>query len=266
MAPLTFLGATLASHAVEHRVGFGLTESALAIGAQTVVVGVAFALTSLFNGLRIPTSTIQILVFTIVGVALATGAGVRWSEIGTLAIVWVSAPLVALALGYVLTRLLSRVVTREHVGFDALGVGLVAVGAAAAFALGANDVANASGPLVGAGVFGVVAAGAVGGAGLAAGVLTWGKPLLRRIAFDIVDVDRSMATASQAVMAGVVLAAVAFGYFTSMNQAKVGAMAGAGFARGRETVHTDTVLAIMRGWLVGPALAVSAGYLFGLLA
>ena len=51
-----------------------------------------------------------------------------------------------------------------------------------------------------------------------------------------------MATAAQLVQAAVVLAAVAFGFFTSMNQALVGAMAGAGFARGRETVHLSTLL------------------------
>ncbi len=66
--------------------------------------------------------------------------------------------------------------------------------------------------------------------------MTWGKPLLRRVAFEIVDVDRAMATAAQLVQAAVVLVAVAFGFFTSMNQALVGAMAGAGFARGRETL------------------------------
>jgi PiT family inorganic phosphate transporter len=231
-----------------------------------VVVGVAFALTTLFNRLRVPTSTIQILVFSLAGVAVASGAGVRWDEIATLAIVWVSAPFAAFVLGFVLTRVLTGFVARERSGFDWLGPALVAVGAAASFAMGANDVANASGPLVGAGVLGVFAAGALGGAGLAAGVLTWGKPLLRRIAFDIVDVDRPMATAAQAVQAAVVLSAVGFGYFTSMNQAKVGGMAGAGFARGRETVHQNTVLGIVAGWVVGPAVALGAGYAFGLLA
>src|SRR5439155_21531603 len=129
----------------------------------------------------------------------------------------------------------------------------------------ANDVANATGPLVGAGVLGVLAAGAVGGAGLAAGVLTWGRPLLQRVAFEIVKVDRAMATAAQLVQAGVILAAVAFGYFSSMNQALVGAMAGAGLARGRETVRPGMVLGILRGWIVGPALGIGAGYVLGLI-
>jgi PiT family inorganic phosphate transporter len=131
--------------------------------------------------------------------------------------------------------------------------------------MGANDVSNASGALVGTGVFGPLAAGAVGGAGIALGVLTWGKPLLRRVAFEIVDVDRATATAAQLVQAAVVLVAVAFGFFTSMNQALVGAMAGAGLARGRETVHADTLLSIPLAWVLGPAGAIGAGYLFGLM-
>src|SRR6059058_6505413 len=43
MAPLAFLGATFASHEVEKRVGSGLTAVPLAVEAEVVVVGVAFA-------------------------------------------------------------------------------------------------------------------------------------------------------------------------------------------------------------------------------
>jgi PiT family inorganic phosphate transporter len=260
MAPLAFVGATFASHAVEQRVGSGLTDSRLTVSQEVVVIGVAFALTTVFNRLRAPTSTIQILVFAVVGVTLAAGRGVRWSAIGHLAIVWASAPVAAFLLGALLTKGLDRVPLGGRTG-----TALVAVGAIAAFAMGANDVSNASGALVGTGVFGPLAAGAVGGAGIALGVLTWGKPLLRRVAFEIVKVDRSMATAAQLVQAGVVLAAVAFGFFTSMNQALVGAMAGAGVARGREAVHLETLLSIPIAWVLGPVGSIAAGYVFGLL-
>ena len=260
MAPLAFLGATFASHAVEQRVGSGLTDRRLSVSQEVVVVGVAFALTTAFNRLRAPTSTIQILVFAVVGVTLAAGRGVRWSTIGHLAIVWVSAPVAAFLLGAFLTKGLDRIALGERTG-----AALVAVGAVAAFAMGANDVSNASGALVGTGTFGPLAAGAIGGAGIALGVLTWGKPLLRRVAFEIVEVDRAMATAAQLVQAGGVLAAVAFGFFTSMNQALVGAMAGAGFARGRETVHLSTLFSILQGWVFGPAASIAAGYVLGLL-
>lgn len=259
MAPLAFLGAAFASHAVEKRVGSGLTVSALSVKQQVVVIGVAFAVTTLFNRFKMPTSTIQILVFSVVGVTLATRGTVRWGAIGRLAVVWAAAPTAAIGLGYVFTLVLDRLALGSRIG-----AALVAVGAVAAFAMGANDVSNATGALVGTGTFSPLAAGAVGGAGIAVGVLTWGKPLLRRVAFEIVEVDRAMATAAQLVQAGVVLAAVAFGFFTSMNQALVGAMAGAGFARGRETVHLATLLSILQGWVLGPTGALAAGFVFGL--
>jgi PiT family inorganic phosphate transporter len=260
MAPLAFLGATFASHAVEQRVGSGLTDHALSVEQEVVVIGVAFAVTTFFNRFRMPTSTIQILVFSVVGVALATGTGVDWSSIGHLVIVWAAAPIAAIFLGLLLTLGLDRL----HLG-ERIGAVLVAMGAVAAFAMGANDVSNASGARVGTGTFSPLEAGAVGGAAIAVGVLTWGKPLLRRVAFEIVEVDRAMATAAQLVQASVVLAAVAFGFFTSMNQALVGAMAGAGFARGRETVHLATLVSILQGWVLGPAVSIAAGYVFGLL-
>ncbi|HUJ54391.1 MAG TPA: inorganic phosphate transporter [Gaiellaceae bacterium] len=261
MAPLAFLGATFASHAVEKRVGSGLTTAHLSVSQQAVVIGVAFAATTFFNRFRMPTSTIQILVFSVVGVALATHTGVEWSSIEHLIAVWAAAPVAAIGLGALLTVVLDRLPLHGRIGTV-----LVVVGAIAAFAMGANDVSNASGALVGTGTFGPLAAGAVGGAGIAVGVLTWGKPLLRRVAFEIVEVDRAMATAAQLVQAAVVLAAVAFGFFTSMNQALVGAMAGAGFARGRETVHLRTLLLIAQGWLLGPGAALALGYALGFAA
>ena len=283
MAPLAFAGAALASHGVEHTVGHGLTTGQLTLSALAIVIGVAFALTMLFNRSAVPTSTIQILVFTVVGVALAARAGVAWRTIGLLAVTWVAAPIAAVGLGYLLTRLLDVVpavraqpARRPEAAGDpvpgvlrsggVLAVALIAVGAAASFTMGANDVANATGSLVGAGLFSPLAAGLVGGAGLAAGVLIWGQPLLSKVAFDIVTVDRPMATAAQLVQAIVVLIAVSFGLFTSMNQALVGAMAGAGLARGQHAVHASSLRGIARGWLIGPSSGITAGFLIAFAA
>jgi PiT family inorganic phosphate transporter len=276
MAPLALLGATFASHAVEHTVAHGLTTSTLGRGAEVVVVAVAFGLTTAYNRLRIPTSTIQILVSSVAGTALGAGVGVRWASIGALALVWVLAPLVAAGLGFALTKVLDRVLAwgqgaerpagEGPVPLRWLGPGLVVVGAAASFTLGSNDVANATGSLVAAHLFSPLVAGAVGGAGLALGVITAGRPLLERVAFDIVRLDRSMATAAQAVQAAVVLLAASLGLFTSMNQALVGAMAGAGMARGTHTVRRETLVGILRGWVLGPAAGLAAGFVVAKLA
>jgi PiT family inorganic phosphate transporter len=282
MAPLALLGAALASHGVERTVGRHLLSGpGLSVTGLVVVVGTAFLLTSLFNRWRLPTSTIQILVFTMAGAGLGAGVGVHWPTVETLLVIWAAAPVVALASGYLLTRVLDRVpgmLPAEQparpgpgdgaapAGSRPLAAALVAVGALASFTMGGNDVANATGALVGSHTLGPYTAGLLGGAGLAAGVLLWGRPLLQRVAFDVVTVDRPMATAAQLVQAAVVLAAVGFGFFTSMNQALVGAMAGAGAARGRRTVHGRVVRGILGGWLVGPAAGLALGYAFTRLA
>ncbi len=280
IAPLTLLGAMFASHGVEDTVGHGLLSGAgLSLAGLVIVVGVAFGLTSIFTRIRIPTSTIQILVFSVLGAGFAANVGVHWAHIVELAVIWVAAPIVAMAMGFVVTKVLDfvpavraeaghgfeapaweppRASERHAVGW--LAPGLVIVGAAASFTMGSNDVANATGSLVGTHTFTPLVAGLVGGLGLAAGVLTWGRPLLQRVAFDIVTVDRPMAIAAQFVQAAVVLSAVSFGFFTSMNQALIGAMTGAGIARGRHSVHASTLVGILRGWVMGPGAAIALSY------
>ena len=262
MAPLTLLGATFLSHGVLLHVGHGLVAGGrLGRPAAIAVIGAAFALTTWFTHRRIPTSTIQILVFCMVGAGTALGLRIRWEAVARLALLWVLAPGIACVLGYLFTRLFDALSgLRGARAGPIVARALVVVGGAASLAMGANDVSNATAVFLSTGLCGPLLAGLVGGLGLAAGVLTWGRPLLRRVAFDMVRVDLPMATAAQLVQALVVLTAVAFGYFTSMNQALIGAMAGAGLARGRETIDTRVMLGVVRGWVIGPAAGALLGY------
>lgn len=263
MAVLVMIGATFLSHRVLTTVGGNLLEGPrLRTSAASAIIAAAFILTTLYNRLKIPTSTIQILVFSIIGAGLALHVEIRWMTIARLAVVWVAAPFVAMALGFAFTRLLDRA---EVLRGKAAVVGeiLVIAGAIASLTMGANDVSNATAVFITTGLSGLFVAGVLGGAGLAAGVITWGRPLLERVAFEIVALDLPMASAAQLVQGLVVLTAVlGFGDFTSMNQALVGAMAGAGIARGVETVRWTTLRAILKGWLVGPFSGLVLAYLF----
>jgi PiT family inorganic phosphate transporter len=253
MAPFALLGAAFASGDVATTVGRKLIQATPTRLGEVVIVAVAFGVTSLYNRLRVPTSTIQLLVGAVVGTAVGGSAGVHWRTIGTLAVIWVAAPSAAAVVGHVAGRLLQSV--------RRVGLALVLVGCLASFAMGANDVALASGALVGPGVLSPRAAGALCGAGLALGVLITGRGLLDRIAFDIVELDRPAAAAAQLVQALVILVAVSFGYFTSMNQAVVGAMVGAR----PSAVQRRTLYGIVRGWVAGPpssfAVALAAALL-----
>lgn len=264
MAPLTLLGATFLSRRVLENVGHNiLAGGQMGIVPAIAVIAAAFLLTTFFTQRRIPSSTIQILVFCIIGAGAAFHLTIAWRTVIALAVLWVIAPLVAFVLGYVFTKLFDAIPGFAASGTaGAIGRALVVVGGAASLAMGANDVSNATAVFLATGFSGPFLAGLIGGVGLAVGVLTWGKPLLERVAFDVVKLDMPMATAAQLVQALVVLTAVFFGYFTSMNQALIGAMAGTGFARGRETIDAKVILGIVRGWIIGPAAGAVLGYVF----
>jgi inorganic phosphate transporter, PiT family len=267
MAPFVLVGAVFASGAVEATVGHGiLDETTVAIPLAVAIVVSAFCLTAAYNLVRIPTSTIQILVFSAVGAGLGAGVGIHWRTIQTLLVVWATAPFAACALGFLLTRALDRWArgrpkpTAGTALARPVALALVGIGSAASFAMGANDVANASGAFVMTGLFGLAVAGLIGGVGMVLGVLTWGRPLLQRVAFDVVKLDPRTAAASQLAQSAVILVSVSFGYFTSMNQALIGAMIGAGLSRPGGAVVRKTVRDVLAGWSVGPVSGAALGF------
>lgn len=314
IAILTILGATFASGGVEATVGLHIINDRLVrIPDGLAIVLAAGLLTLLYNYRKIPTSTIQILVFCVVGVGLAGRIPIYWGTIGKLAFVWVCAPVVAFGLGFLFTRLLDLVIPQEIArvlteaqakeAIQATGTRswfarafpgvafaqktlstkptlvspltllalrflpllLVCVGMVASFVLGANDVSNATGVFILTHLFSFIVAGLIGGVAMAIGAMTWGQRILKTVAFDVVKMDLTMASAAQGVQALVVLTAVTLGLFTSMNQALIGAMAGTGVARGRETVQRKQILGILRGWLIGPLSGLVLAFVLELL-
>jgi PiT family inorganic phosphate transporter len=254
IAVFCLLGAAFASEPVQTTVGLRIVRATeiSTLMALIMVLG-AFILTTVYTYFKIPTSTIQILVFCVAGTAIAAGADVDWRTIGALAATWIAAPLAAMLLGFGGTKVLRRAGSPNWA--------LVLVGIAASFVLGANDVANAVGVWRMVDIGTPVLAGVAGGAAMAIGAVTWGRRILRRVAFEIVDLDRATATASQGVQAVVVVGAVTQGFFTSMNQALIGAMSGAALADARP-VNRRNFYGILKGWLVSPV----SGFVFCYIA
>ncbi len=281
MASLTILGATFGSGEVQKTVGLRIVDaSSISVAAATVMVLSAAILTTVYTYLRIPSSTIQIFVFSIVGAGVAAHTTINWATILHLALLWAVAPIAAFLLGFLLTRCFDLLVrpldaeteTRRVAEIEgsaaplpavvrALPGTLIAVGCLASLALGANDVSNAVAVFTMVHLTSTTVAGLLGGIAMAVGAVSWGRRILKRVAFDVVKIDLAMATAAQLVQACVILAAVGFGLFTSMNQALIGAMTGAGLARGNETIRWSVVRGILSGWAIGPVSGAATGFL-----
>ncbi len=144
-----------------------------------------------------------------------------------------------------------------------------------AFAHGANDVANAIGPLSAAvailttGLFAVDAsvpnwALALGGLGIVIGLATWGWRVIETIGKKITELTPSRGFAAEFGAATTIVLASRLGMPVSTTHTLVGAVLGVGFARGLEAVNLTTTRDILISWIVtvplGALLAILLFY------
>jgi PiT family inorganic phosphate transporter len=143
-----------------------------------------------------------------------------------------------------------------------------------AFAHGANDVANAIGPLSAAvailttGLFAIDTpvptwALALGGIGIVIGLATWGWRVIETIGKKITELTPSRGFAAEFGAATTIVLASRLGMPISTTHTLVGAVLGVGFARGLEAVNLTTTRDILISWVVTvPLGALLAIFLF----
>jgi phosphate/sulfate permease len=144
-----------------------------------------------------------------------------------------------------------------------------------AFAHGANDVANAIGPLAAA--VAVLMTGtispdasipnwalALGGAGIIVGLATWGWRVIETIGKKITELTPTRGFAAEFGAAITILIASRLGMPVSTTHTLVGAVIGVGLARGLEALNLGMTRDIIISWIVtvpaGAALAVGFFY------
>lgn len=130
-----------------------------------------------------------------------------------------------------------------------------------AFAHGANDVANAIGPLSAAilvlrqGTVAVTAevptwALALGGLGIVVGLATWGWRVIETIGKKLTELTPTRGFAAEFAAALTILVASRLGMPISTTHTLVGAVVGVGLARGLEALNLTTTRDILLSWLI----------------
>ncbi len=146
-----------------------------------------------------------------------------------------------------------------------------------AFAHGANDVANAIGPLAAAITVlttGVISSSspvptwalALGGAGIVVGLATWGWRVIETIGKKITELTPTRGFAAEFGAATTILIASRLGLPVSTTHILVGSVIGVGLARGLEALDLRTTRYIFLSWLVtvpaGALVTIVFFYLF----
>jgi len=249
------LGAVLEGQAGMQTIG-ALSNQSLYTATLTSI-GAAVSIT-LMTVLRIPSSTSQAVVGSIIGVGIF-GEGLRLAGLTKVVLCWVGTPIGALVVAVVLYRSLGWLLNYLRLSIYAhdytLRVGLILSGAYGAYALGANNVANVTGVYVAAGLLTVPQATLIGASSIALGVLTYSKPVMMTVGRKIVRLDAFSALVVVLAEALTIHAYAWIGVPVSTSQAVVGAVIGVGLIKQASSVKGSVVGRILLGWLVTPLVA-----------
>ncbi len=234
----------------------GLTQLSL---KKATVASVAAALTVTLMTLGgLPVSTSQAVVGAILGIGFLNRQ-LDLTGLSKVVVCWMGTPVGGLIIAIFVYKLLSVAINRINLDLfrtDILiRIGLIVAGSYAAYALGANNVANVTAVFVGAGQIGVFTATLIGGLSIALGILTFSRAVMETVGRKLVRLDPFSALI-------VVLAeAITVHFFTfvgvpvSTSQAVVGGVLGVGIVKGINTVSQRTLLNILIGWFLTPAIS-----------
>ncbi len=258
IAIFVLLGATFESHNVVKTVGTGIIrgEDMTPLGAM-VMMFTAALVTAANTWMKWPVSTSQLACFSVVGAALAMGAPVFWgTTIVFLCVTWVGTPILSALLGYLVTHFTDWLMKgRSETADKLLRLALLIACCYAAYTLGANNTGNAVGVFFGLKLTTPMKAGFIGGIVMAIGALTWGRPILEKVGKGIVQLDLNMGVGAKVAQSLTAHTAAFLGYPTSMNQALIGGVAGAGGARGLKTIDLKAMKEIVVSWFLTPVVA-----------
>jgi PiT family inorganic phosphate transporter len=254
-AAFVLIGATL-----EGRAGMETLGGLSAFEARSAVVasiGAAVAVTIL-TILRLPVSTSQAVVGAILGVGIFQG-GVHAEGLAKIVACWIGTPigsmLAAMILYVALAPLFNRL-SNQIIVFDVvLRACLVTVGCYAAYALGANNVANVTGVFVGAGMLTPAEATLVGGVSIGLGILTFSKRVMMTVGRGIIRLNAYGAFIVVLSQAVTVHLYAKLGVPVSSSQAVIGAVIGVGLLKSVETIRYRALVGILSGWLATPLIA-----------
>ena len=257
-----FAGAVLGGGEVVKTISSGIMPQEY-ITVKVVVIILISATSSLFfaNILGIPLSTSEVTVGAVVGVGIAYQVLYVKSLLVIMSF-WVIVPVVAfisaLVFGKVLYKLQRKGRLKDR---PILTILLVLAGFLEAFSAGMNNVANAVGPLVGAGMMSVSNGIWLGGAFVALGAVLLGKRVLETNGKKIVRFEKAegiLISSTGAVLVGV---SSIFGLPVPLTQVTSSAIIGMGVANnGTQVFHKHIVKKIIRIWVVSPIFSLAISY------
>jgi PiT family inorganic phosphate transporter len=271
--------------------GSGPSQTLGRLGEVTATAG-AFSV-ALSSGLtvlwmtrtKLPVSTSQAIIGGIISWSIFAQLETEWSILIKIILSWFLSIILAAIFAYILYHIIGKLIAiiRMHLFRIDLytRLGLIAVGAFGAYALGANNIANVVGVFIPSielstiMIFGLSVNPAqqlffIGGLAIALGIITYSKRVIETVGKSVIKMT------PQAAFVAVLAAALVLFLFTSRSlesillsrnlptlplvpisssQVIIGSLVGIGLAHGGRGLQAGPLLRILGGWITTPIIA-----------
>ncbi|MDD5474251.1 MAG: inorganic phosphate transporter [Candidatus Methanoperedens sp.] len=270
------IGAVLSGGEVIKTLGSGILPSGtILIKGAIISVGASAVIIFLANILRVPISTSQVAVGSVVGIGFFYGASkLNTPLLGEIVIWWVVTPVVAWLLAYLMGKYLYTNILiwlADHHDSEAsirksLNALLTISGCYVAFSAGANHAGIIVGPFVGTGDIPASYGAVFAGLALGLGALLMGGRVLDTVGKDICELCVIRAVFVEFTAAIIVHVASIHGIPVSLGEIVASGIIGIGCANsGMHIVKSETVKKILIAWVVSPLLAGTLAYVLMML-
>ena len=276
IAIFALLGAIIAGAPVIQTMGKGIVPAEVLSansGLILIVLLIAIVFISWANIARVPIATTHAIVCAIVGIGLYSKS-LHVDKFLYIVAWWILGPIIAFAINYFIARFFYfKIIHYLAVNFpenkvNAILTVLITIsGIFLAFSGGANNSANAVGPLVGLGVMNSYTGAIIAGVAMGVGAILLGGRVLETVGKEITEICIIRAVSVEFTGATIILLASVWGVPVSIAEIITAGIIGFSCAQHGFgiTAKNRHVVKIAFFWFVIPFIAVGLSYLFSSL-
>jgi phosphate/sulfate permease len=227
-----------------------------------VSLSVAALLIIVSNWKKLPLSTHQVIIGSLAGSGIASGAEVNLVALLEIVVSWIISPPVAFFSALFLYKGMEKSISKLSLfGIEKLLRALLVLsGILIAYNTGANELATILGPVIHSGLLEQVRASLIGSLLVFLGAVILSHRVIETIGKGITTLDPYSGFAAQFGAGICVLFFTSLGMPISTTYCIIGAISGVGMSKGMKTVKLDLIKKILANWVIAPSLAFLASF------
>jgi PiT family inorganic phosphate transporter len=247
-------GILLQGQKVMQTVGKDLVEVNLSI--ISISLSVAAVLIIISNWKKLPLSTHQVIIGSLAGSGVASGAEVNFMALLEIVASWIISPAVAFFTALFLYRAMEKTISKLSLFRieKILRSLLLFSGILIAYNTGANELATILGPVIHSGLIENLRASLMGSLFVFLGAAILSHRVIETIGKGITTLDPYSGFAAQFGAGICVLFFTFLGMPISTTYCVIGAISGVGMSKGMKTIKLDLIKKIAANWVIAPSL------------